>query len=61
MDQSIELLRKPHVVVATPGRLADHLENHGETLIQVMVLSVSLCDQNDIDLGAYLSQKGSHS
>ena len=26
-----------------------------------MVRPVSLCDQNHIDLGAYLSQKGSHS
>lgn len=27
MQQSIALLKRPHVVVATPGRLQDHLEN----------------------------------
>ncbi|GME71177.1 unnamed protein product [Ambrosiozyma monospora] len=27
MDQAKELMRKPHVIVATPGRLLDHLES----------------------------------
>lgn len=26
MDQALDLLRKPHVIVATPGRIIDHLE-----------------------------------
>ena len=27
MKQSLSLAKKPHVVVATPGRLADHLRS----------------------------------
>ena len=27
MKQSLVLARKPHVVIATPGRLADHLKS----------------------------------
>lgn len=27
LDQSRELMKKPHVIIATPGRLMDHLEN----------------------------------
>ena len=32
-NQAIELERKPHIVVATPGRLADHVLNSGEETI----------------------------
>lgn len=32
--QAIELERKPHIVVATPGRLADHVLNSGEETIR---------------------------
>ena len=31
--QALELERRPHIVVATPGRLADHVENSGEETI----------------------------
>ena len=30
MTQAIELDHLPHVVVATPGRLVDHLNNHSD-------------------------------
>lgn len=32
-EQAIALANKPHVVIATPGRLADHIRNSGEDTI----------------------------
>jgi ATP-dependent RNA helicase DDX49/DBP8 len=34
--QAIELERKPHIVVATPGRLADHVSNSGEETVAAL-------------------------
>ncbi len=33
-QQAIELERRPHIVVATPGRLADHVINSGEETVR---------------------------
>jgi ATP-dependent RNA helicase DDX49/DBP8 len=30
MEQALELGRRPHVVVATPGRLVDHMDSNGD-------------------------------
>ncbi|KAK1060795.1 putative RNA helicase [Friedmanniomyces endolithicus] len=32
--KALELSRRPHIVIATPGRLADHVENSGEETIK---------------------------
>ena len=33
-QQALDLSRRPHIVVATPGRLADHIQNSGEDTIR---------------------------
>jgi len=33
-EQALALARRPHVVIATPGRLADHIQNSGEDTIK---------------------------
>ena len=32
-QQALDLSRRPHIVVATPGRLADHISNSGEDTV----------------------------
>mmetsp|Transcript_10390 Transcript_10390/g.11868 ORF Transcript_10390/g.11868 Transcript_10390/m.11868 type:complete len:455 (+) Transcript_10390:114-1478(+) len=46
MSQAISLAKKPHVVVATPGRLMDHLENtKGFSLRQLRMLILDEADR----------------
>eukprot|EP00039_Didymoeca_costata_P002393 m.59865 g.59865 ORF g.59865 m.59865 type:complete len:462 (-) comp11278_c0_seq1:13-1398(-) len=59
MKQSLELSRLPHVIIATPGRLADHITNaHSISLNRVAVLVLDEADrllsnstlQDDLDV-----------
>jgi ATP-dependent RNA helicase DDX47/RRP3 len=46
MAQAITLAKKPHVVIATPGRLVDHLENtRGFHLRQLKFLVMDEADR----------------
>lgn len=48
MAQSLMLAKKPHIIIATPGRLVDHLENtKGFSLRNLKILvstSILLCN-----------------
>lgn len=58
MPQSISLGKKPHVVVATPGRLLDHMENtKGFSLRQLKYLVMDEADRLlDLDFGPILDK-----
>ena len=58
IPQSIALGKKPHVVVATPGRLLDHLENtKGFSLRQLKHLVMDEADRLlDLDFGPILDK-----
>jgi ATP-dependent RNA helicase DDX47/RRP3 len=53
MTQSIALSKKPHVIVCTPGRLVDHLENtKGFNLKNLKYLVLDEADRLlDLDFG----------
>ena len=57
MTQSLALARKPHVVIATPGRLVDHLENtKGFSLRSVKYLVMDEADRIlNMDFGEEVS------
>ena len=42
MSQSVALSKRPHVIVATPGRLMDHLENTKGFSLKALKYLVSL-------------------
>ncbi|KAJ3178150.1 ribosomal RNA processing protein [Geranomyces variabilis] len=58
MSQAIALSKKPHVVICTPGRLIDHLENtKGFNLKQLKYLVMDEADRLlDLDFGAEIEK-----
>ncbi|PLN79695.1 ATP-dependent rRNA helicase rrp3 [Aspergillus taichungensis] len=58
VSQSISLGKKPHVIVATPGRLLDHMENtKGFSLRQLKFLVLDEADRLlDLDFGPILDK-----
>lgn len=58
MDQARDLMRKPHVIVATPGRIVDHLENtKGFNLRHLKYLVMDEADRLlDLDFGTELDK-----
>lgn len=58
MSQAIALSRKPHVIVCTPGRLVDHLENtKGFNLKSLKYLILDEADRLlDMDFGAEIEK-----
>lgn len=58
VTQSIALAKKPHIVVATPGRLLDHLENtKGFSLRSLKYLVMDEADRLlDLDFGPILDK-----
>ncbi|KAJ3133061.1 putative ATP-dependent RNA helicase ddx47 [Physocladia obscura] len=58
MSQSIALAKKPHIIVCTPGRLVDHLENtKGFNLKALKYLIMDEADRLlDLDFGAEIEK-----
>ncbi|KAJ3325405.1 ribosomal RNA processing protein [Boothiomyces sp. JEL0866] len=58
MSQSIALSKKPHIIVCTPGRLVDHLENtKGFNLKNLKYLVMDEADRLlDLDFGAEIEK-----
>lgn len=58
MDQARDLMRKPHIIIATPGRLMDHLENtRGFSLKKLKFLVMDEADRLlDMEFGPVLDR-----
>lgn len=58
MDQARDLMRKPHIIIATPGRLMDHLENtRGFSLRKLRFLVMDEADRLlDMEFGPVLDR-----
>ncbi len=59
MDQSIALSKRPHIIVATPGRLQDHLEGRtkGFSLRTLQYLVMDEADRLlDMDFGPIIDK-----
>lgn len=42
-EQATQLVEKPHVVIATPGRLADHIESGTNFSLSKIQMLVCIC------------------
>ncbi|KAK0415305.1 hypothetical protein QR680_011882 [Steinernema hermaphroditum] len=48
--QSMDLSKRPHVIIATPGRLADHIDTHPEVSHWLQQIKVLVLDEADLML-----------
>lgn len=50
MAQSLMLAKKPHIIIATPGRLVDHLENTKGFSLRNLKVLVSCLNVRTLEL-----------
>ncbi len=54
LAQSLELQKRPHVIIGTPGRVAAHIKG-GEEYYDMYLHSFLACDIYDIDIYIYIA------